>query len=72
MNVLLLEPWFGGSHRVWAEGYVRHSAHHVELLTLPAQFWKWRMQGAAVSLARMLGESGLQPDVILASGMMNV
>ncbi len=72
MKVLLLEPWFGGSHRVWVEGYVRHSAHHVELLTLPAQFWKWRMQGAAVSLARMMDECDLQADVILASGMMNV
>ena len=72
MKVLLLEPWFGGSHRVWAEGYVRHSAHRVELLTLPAQFWKWRMQGAAVSLARMTRERGAQADVVLASGMMNV
>ncbi len=72
MNILLLEPWFGGSHRVWAEGYARHSAHDVQLLTLPAQFWKWRMQGAAVTLAREIRERGLKPDVILASGMMNV
>jgi len=72
MKVLLLEPWFGGSHRAWAEGYVRHSAHRVELLTLPAQFWKWRMQGAAVSMARMVRERGTQTDIVLASGMMNV
>lgn len=72
MKVLLLEPWFGGSHRVWAEGYRRHSAHRVELLTLPAQFWKWRMQGAAVSLARMVRERGTSAEVILASGMMNL
>lgn len=71
MKVLLLEPWFGGSHRAWAEGYARHSAHQVQLLTLPAQFWKWRMQGAAVTLARLVRERRLRADVILASGMMN-
>ncbi len=46
MNILLLEPYFGGSHRAWAEGYARHSGHRIDLLTLPASFWKWRMQGA--------------------------
>lgn len=72
MKILLLEPWFGGSHRVWAEGYAQRSAHDVQLLTLPAQFWKWRMQGAAISLARMVRERKLQADVVLASGMMNL
>lgn len=72
MKVLLLEPWFGGSHRAWAEGYAQHSGHEVRLLTLPAQFWKWRMQGGAVTLARMMREQALQPDVVLASGMLNL
>ena len=72
MKVLLLEPWFGGSHRVWAEGYAAHSAHELQLLTLPAQFWKWRMQGGAVTLARWMRERALRPDVALASGMMNL
>ena len=72
MKILLLEPWFGGSHRVWAEGYASRSAHQVQLLTLPAQFWKWRMQGAAITLARWIRERALQPDVVLASGMMNL
>ena len=72
MNILLLEPWFGGSHRVWAEGFASRSEHQVQLLTLPAQFWKWRMQGAAVTFARWIRERALQPDVVLASGMMNL
>ena len=49
----------GGSHQAWAEGYAAHSAHMVELLTLPARFWKWRMHGGAVTLARRwLAEAG--------------
>lgn len=72
MQVLLIEPYFGGSHRAWAEGYRRFSRHDVTLLTLPAQFWKWRMQGGAVTLARLLVERDLRPDVILASSMFDV
>jgi glycosyltransferase involved in cell wall biosynthesis len=53
MRILLISPYHGGSHRAWAEGYARQSAHHVELLTLPARFWKWRMHGGAVTLARL-------------------
>lgn len=72
LNVTLLEPYYGGSHQRWADGYQQHTQHHITLLTLPAQAWKWRMQGGAVSLARLFNESGAQPDVILASDMMNL
>ncbi|HLV35579.1 MAG TPA: DUF3524 domain-containing protein [Spirillospora sp.] len=72
MDVLLIEPYYGGSHRAWADGYARYSAHRVHLMTLPAQFWKWRMQGGAVTLARLFIEQNLQPDVILASDMFDL
>ncbi len=72
MDILLIEPYYGGSHRAWADGYKRHSRHNVTLLTLPAQFWKWRMQGGAVTLARLFIEQELQPDVILASDMFDL
>ena len=72
MNVLLIAPYYGGSHSAWANGYVRHSAHQVELLTLPARFLKWRMHGAAASLAESVRKLEFQPDVILASDMLNL
>ncbi len=43
-----MEPFFGGSHRDFAEGWVDHSRYRIDLLTLPARFWKWRMRGAAL------------------------
>ncbi|MEM6284194.1 MAG: DUF3524 domain-containing protein [Chloroflexota bacterium] len=70
--VTVLEPYYGGSHRVWADGYHRHSNHNITLLTMPAQAWKWRMQGGAVTLAREFAATGTQPDVILASDMMDL
>lgn len=72
LKVLLIEPYYGGSHRAWADGYAQYSQYHVELLTLPAQFWKWRMQGGAVTLARLYAEQNWHPDVILASSMFDL
>ncbi|MCY4146339.1 MAG: DUF3524 domain-containing protein [Chloroflexi bacterium] len=69
MRIALLESYYGGSHKAWADGYQRHSRHDIDLLALPARFWKWRMQGAAISFARMLQT---QPDLILASSMINL
>ncbi|MCI0399525.1 MAG: DUF3524 domain-containing protein [Chloroflexi bacterium] len=69
MKITLLSPYHGGSHRAWAEGYRRHSQHQVELLTLPARFWKWRMHGGAVSLARQFLAGGGRPDLLLATDM---
>jgi glycosyltransferase involved in cell wall biosynthesis len=45
---LFLESFYGGSHRAFADGLVAHSRHRIDLLTLPARFWKWRMRGAAL------------------------
>ena len=69
MRIALLESYYGGSHKAWADGYQRFSRHDIDLITLPAQFWKWRMQGAAITFARLLD---WQPDLILASSMIDL
>jgi glycosyltransferase involved in cell wall biosynthesis len=71
MRVLLVEPYFAGSHRAWAEGYQRHSRHTVDLLTLPGRFWKWRMQGAALTLAEAAAQRPA-PDVLLVTDMLHL
>lgn len=75
MRIWVIEPYFTGSHRAWAEGYARHSSHQVELLTMAGAFWKWRMLGGAMELAHQAAElwqQGRRPDVILASEMVNL
>ena len=69
MRIALLESYYGGSHQAWADGYQRFSRHKVSLITLPAQYWKWRMQGAAITFARLLQET---PDLVLASSMIDL
>ena len=77
LDILIVEPFFIGSHRAWAEGLKSTSRHNVELLTLPGQFWKWRMRGGALTLARRFNE-GLNdgtlrsPDLILATDMLDL
>ena len=72
MRVLLVSPYHTGSHRQWAEGYREQSAHDVEILSLPGQFWKWRLSGAAAALAdlvRTAVEARGRPEVLLATSM---
>ena len=72
MNITLLEPFFTGSHRSWAEEFHRFSTHEVELLTLPGRHWKWRMHGGAISLAKQFNQLGYSPDLILATDMIDL
>lgn len=75
LRIALIEPFLGGSHRAWAEGYARHSRFDVEVFGLPASHWKWRMHGAHVTLAPRLAEAVAERgrfDLVLASGMTNV
>ena len=58
MKVLFLNPFHGGSHRAFAEGWARHSRHQFTLATMPARFWKWRMRGAALHFARKVADPG--------------
>jgi len=69
LKFLFRESFFGGSLREFARGLVSHSKHRIDLVTMPARFWKWRMHGGAVTLARRFLDAGALPDVILATDM---
>lgn len=73
VRVALVEPYYGGSHKAWADGYATNSANDVTLVTHEARFWKWRMHGAHLTLAEDFVERfDAAPDVVLASSMMDV
>ena len=73
MRILLVSPYHGGSHKAWAEGYQHASRHEIDLLTLPDRFWKWRMHGGAVTLARRFLTGNMpKPDLILATDMLDL
>jgi glycosyltransferase involved in cell wall biosynthesis len=72
VRLCLIEPYYTGSHKAWADGYQARSRHAVQQLTLPGRFWKWRMQGGAVTLARQAQALKDRPDMLLATDMLNL
>ncbi|GMR05018.1 MAG: DUF3524 domain-containing protein [Thermodesulfobacteriota bacterium] len=72
LDVLIIEPYHTGSHAAWADGYKNNSRHNVEVLALEGRYWKWRMHGGAVTLARRFLKEGRNPDLILATDMLDL
>ncbi|SHJ42195.1 Glycosyltransferase involved in cell wall bisynthesis [Malonomonas rubra DSM 5091] len=72
MEIVLLEPFLVGSHAAWANGYAAHSRHKVTILGLEGKYWKWRMHGGAVSLAKQFHALGLRPALLLATDMLDL
>ena len=75
MRVLALEPYYGGSHRAFLDGWVQRSCHQWTLFTLPAHQWKWRMRHAALTFVRQFDErviGGDRWDVMFASDMLDL
>lgn len=69
MRLLFLEPFYGGSHRDFADGFIKHSKHDVNLHTLPARFWKWRMRGAALHFTHQI-KNFFAYDAVMCSDLM--
>lgn len=78
LRVLALEPYYGGSHRAVLDGLVERltpCGFSFDLLTLPARKWKWRMRGAAITMAedaRALHQAGSRWDLLYASTFVNL
>lgn len=74
-HILLLEPYYGGSHRAFLEGLQQYLPFNFTLISLPARKWKMRMQLAAPWMAdhvlRLIKE-GKRIDAILCSTFVDV
>jgi glycosyltransferase involved in cell wall biosynthesis len=75
LKILALNPFHGGAHKAFIDGWIKRSEHDWTLLTLVDSNWKWRLQFAAVEFAEQvnrLWEEGQRWDVIFSTSMMNV
>ena len=75
MRILALEPYYGGSHRAFLDGWASRSRHEWTLMTLPDTKWKWRMRHSAVTFARQAAQAiaeGQSWDIIFCSDMLNL
>jgi len=65
MRILVLEPYFGGSHQFFVEMLAKRSRHTIIPETLPPRYWKWRLSGAPFLFARNFFERDPKPDLLL-------
>jgi len=75
MQILALEPYYGGSHQAFLDGWSRASRHDWTILSLPPYKWKWRMRHAAVTFATEVGDRAQQGqgwDALFCSDMLNL
>lgn len=75
VRILALEPYYGGSHQDFLDGWRSHSRHEWTVLTLPAWKWKWRMRHASLTFARNAAElldADESWDLIFCSDMLEL
>ncbi|MGZ0164691.1 MAG: tRNA-queuosine alpha-mannosyltransferase domain-containing protein [Planctomycetales bacterium] len=78
-RILALNPWHGGSHQAFLDGWVTHSRHKFTVLPLPAYKWKWRMRHSAVTFSQQLldlhgdrASAAPQWDVLFCTDMLGL
>ena len=72
MRILFVEPFYGGSHRAFADGLRRHSRHEISLLTLPDSEWRRRMRRGAEELAAAAAACEGRVDAIVATSLLDL
>ena len=72
MRILYIEPFYSGSHKQWIDSYKLYSKHTIDILSLPGRYWKWRMHGGAITLAKRFVENNKKYNLIIASDMLNL
>jgi len=70
-KVLVLEPYYGGSHKNFLNGLAAHLPFVFDFLTLPARKWKWRMRFSAPFFAAQLPQKR-EYDAIICSTFVDV
>jgi len=66
-HFLFIEAFYGGSHKYFADGLIKHSSHKIDLMALPDRFWKWRMRGAALYFAEKIKNPEIYDGIIVTN-----
>ncbi len=74
-RILVIEPYYGGSHQVFLDGLCKYIPADFALLTLPPRKWKMRMQLSSLWFAGEVKKIMTQQkpiDIILTSTFMDL
>jgi glycosyltransferase involved in cell wall biosynthesis len=70
-KILVIEPYFGGSHKFFLQELEAQLDLRFTFITLPARKWKWRMRFAAPWVAEQLATQ-LDVEAVLCSTFVDV
>ncbi len=74
-RILVLEPFYGGSHRAFLDQWAANSDLDFTILGLPDKFWRWRTRHSSIYFADKLNlfpPEKLNFDLIFCSSMLNL
>ncbi|MDY0132550.1 MAG: DUF3524 domain-containing protein [Desulforegulaceae bacterium] len=71
MRFLFIEPYYGGSHKVFCDGLEKHSNHKIEILKLSAENFKWRIRGSSWYFKKKI-KNIFDYDGIIMTDMINL
>lgn len=74
-RVLIIEPYFGGSHKHFLKGLQKNIEAEFVFLTMPARKWKMRMQLSAFGFAKQVSQFSIDDkrfDTVLCSTFVDV
>ncbi len=74
-KILLIEPYYGGSHKFFLDGLRQFVGGNFTLLSLPARKWKMRMQLAAPWFIEQIRSTAVKDryfDIVLFSSFLDV
>jgi glycosyltransferase involved in cell wall biosynthesis len=72
LSVLVIEPYYGGSHKAFLEGLQARLPFEFTLMAYPPRKWQWRMRMAAPMYAALIKDMAREFDVILCSTFIDV
>ena len=66
-NVVVLEPWYQGSHRSWVKGWRSHSNHSIRLIDGTDAGWRRSLVTAPTRFAEAINGAAKPIDALVAS-----
>lgn len=71
-HILIIEPYFGDSHRRLIEGMTKYLPIDFTVITMQPRKWKWRMRGAAMYIVEQLPQKGRPFDSLFCSAFLSL
>ncbi len=66
-NILVLEPWYQGSHRSWVDGWRSNSRHTIDIVDGFDSGWRRSLVTAPTRFAEAINETRQPVDALVAS-----